>query len=210
MARLLQKITPLAPIIFGLTLILTIFTTVPAQADIASLEQAIAEKVLGSEDAPLTIIEYASLGCSHCASFHHETFPKIKENFIDTGKVKFIYRDFPLGTPALAATMISRCADGNKFFGMVDLFFNSQGKWGRSEKPIVELTKIARFAGMSEADVTACFENQALLDHIQSTAEDAKQKHNINATPSFVINGETISGALPYEEFEKLINEALN
>ena len=97
-----------------------------AMAAIANNEDAIKEMVVGDENAQITVIEYASLGCSHCADFHMSTYQDIKKNYIDTGKVKFIYRDFPLGTPALAASMIARCSGSAKYFGMIDIFFRGQ------------------------------------------------------------------------------------
>lgn len=182
----------------------------PVAAAIADNEDAMKEMVLGNKDARVTVIEYASLGCPHCANFHSGTFVDVKRDYIDTGKIKFIFRDFPLGRPALAATMISRCAGSAKFFGMVDIFFRSQQQWSRAENPMEALTKIARFGGMSSEDVQACFQNQELLDHINTQAEKGAKEHEINATPSFVIDGETISGGMPYEDFKKLLDKALN
>ena len=196
-------------VLMGLMLPFSGVQTPAALAAIASNEDAMKEMVIGDENAPVTVIEYASLGCPHCANFHANTFPEIKKNYIDTGKVKFIYRDFPLGNPALAAAMIARCAGPSKYFGMIDILFRSQPQWGRAENPLAALSKIARFGGMSEDDVGACLQNQELLNHIQSSARNAAEEHKINATPSFVIEGETISGGMPYEDFKKLLDEAL-
>jgi len=196
-------------VLMGLMLPFSGVQTPAALAAIASNEDAMKEMVIGDDNAPVTVIEYASLGCPHCANFHANTFPDIKKKYIDTGKVKFIYRDFPLGNPALAAAMISRCAGPTKFFGMIDIFFRSQPQWGRAENPLEALSKIARFGGLSEADVGACLQNQDLLNDIQSKARSAAQEHSINATPSFIIDGEVVSGNLPYEDFEKLLDEAL-
>lgn len=197
-------------VLMGLSLPFSAVQTSSVQAAIADNADAMKEMVIGDENARVTVIEYASLGCPHCANFHANTFPQIKKNYIDTGKVRFIYRDFPLGNPALAAAMIARCAGSSKYFGMVDIFFRSQPQWGRAENPLEALAKIARFGGMSEDDVGACLQNQELLNHIQSSARDGAKEHNINATPSFVIDGETIAGGMPYEDFKKLLDEALN
>lgn len=194
----------------GLSLTFSAVQPRPVIAAIAENEDAMKEMVLGNKDARVTVIEYASLGCPHCANFHSGTFVDVKRDYIDTGKIKYIYRDFPLGRPALAASMISRCAGSAKYFGMVDIFFRSQQQWGRAENPLEALTKIARFGGMSEQDVSACLQNQELIEHIQSQAQKGSEEHKINATPSFVIDGETISGGMPYEDFKKLLDEALN
>ncbi|NQV99257.1 MAG: DsbA family protein [Rhodospirillales bacterium] len=194
----------------GLSLTFSAIQPVTAVAAIAENDDAMTEMVLGDADARITVIEYASLGCPHCANFHANTFPDVKKDYIDTGKIKFVYRDFPLGTPALAASMIARCAGSAKYFGMVDIFFKSQQQWSRADNPLDALKKVSRFGGMSEADVDACLQNQELLNHIQETARKGGEDHKINATPSFVIDGETISGGLPYEDFKKLLDKALN
>jgi len=120
----------------------------PARAAIVSDEEAKAEMGLGKADAPVTMIEYSSLGCPHCAAFHLETLPQIKKDYIDTGKVRLVFRDFPLGTPALAASMIARCAGPKKFFGFIEIMFRSQPQWSRSQNPMPALTKVARLGGL--------------------------------------------------------------
>ena len=201
--------------LLGFVFILGFFASVlaipaaPAVAGIASLEDATREMVVGDANAPVTLIEYASLGCPHCANFHKNTYPKIKENYIDTGKVKLVYRDFPLGRPALAASMIARCAGPQRYFGMVEIFFSSQKQWSQAQNPLDALKKTARFGGMASQDVDACLASQGVLDHIQSVARKAQDEHQIQATPSFVIDGETISGALPYADMKVYLDKAL-
>jgi protein-disulfide isomerase len=173
-------------------------------------DDAMKEMVLGNEKAQITVIEYASLGCPHCAQFHLGTYQEVKKNYIDTGKVKFIFRDFPLGTPALAASMISRCSGPAKYFGMIDIFFRGQKQWSQADNPMDALKKIARFGGMSATDVDDCLQNQELLNYIQNTARNGGEKHKINSTPSFIIDGEIHSGGLPYADFKKLLDKALN
>lgn len=181
----------------------------PAGADIVPFEEAIKPAVLGQADAPVTIQEYASLGCPHCAHFHQETLPQIKKDYIDTGKVKLIFNDFPLGTPALAASMIARCAGPDRYLGFVDIFFRAQAQWSRADNPLAALKKIARFGGLSGDDVEACLKQQNLIDHIQKTAGAASEEHGINSTPSFLVNGEMISGSQPYATFKDAIDKAL-
>ena len=155
------------------------------------------------------MIEYASLGCPHCAAFHRDTYPKIKKEYIDTGKLRMIFRDFPLGTPALAAAMVARCSGHTRYFGFVDLLFKSQAQWSRSDNVVAELSKVARFGGMSETDVQACLQNQQLLNSIQAGAQKAQEEHDVRSTPTFIIGGETIPGAADYEEFSRIIEKAL-
>jgi len=181
-----------------------------ARAEVAAIEDATRDMSIGKTDAPVTMIEYASLGCPHCANFHENTFPKIKENYIDTGKVRMIYRDYPLGTPALAASMISRCAGSQRYFGMVDLFFRSQKQWGQADNPLEALKKTARFGGMSGPDVDACLQNQDLLTFIRDTAAKGQKEFNVSATPTFIIGDVTIPGNLPYDDFKGYLDKALD
>ena len=178
-------------------------------AEITTVDNAIKPIVIGKADAPVTIIEYASLGCSHCAQFHQKTYPKLKKTYIDTGKVKLIFTDFPLSTPALAASMIARCAGPTRYLGFVDLFFQAQEQWNRADNPLEALKKIARFGGLSSEDVDQCLNQQPLIDYLQETTRKANSEHKINSTPSFIINGKKITGALEYEKFRSIIDEAL-
>ena len=182
----------------------------PAAAAIVAIEDAMSEMVLGKADAPVTLIEYSSLGCPHCAAFHRDTLPRIKKEYIDTGKLKLIFRDFPLGTPALAAAMIARCSGPRKFFGFIDILFRSQAQWSRSDTPLAALTEVSRFGGITKADVEACLKYQGLLQSIRKGAEAAQKKYQINSTPTFLIGGGMISGSQPFETFKEAIEKALN
>lgn len=184
--------------------------TGPAFARIAPLEEAMSEMSMGKANAPVTMIEYSSLACPHCAAFHRDTLPKIKTEYIDTGKVRLIYRDFPLGTPALAASMVARCAGRDKFFGFLEILFRSQAQWSRSSNPLEGLSQVARFGGMSKADVKSCLKAQSLLEKIQAVAAQAQETMQVNSTPTFFIGKERISGAQPFEKFKKVIERALN
>ncbi len=181
----------------------------PAAAGIVAIEDAMSEMALGSADAPVTMIEYSSLGCPHCAAFHRDTLPRIKKEYIDTGKLRLVFRDFPLGAPALAAAMIARCSGPRKYFGFIEILFRSQAQWSRSDTPLKALTRVSRFGGMTEADVEACLKYQALLESIHKGAEAAQKNHQINSTPTFLIGGGMISGAQPFETFKKAIDKAL-
>lgn len=182
----------------------------PAQAAIVPVEEALSEMSLGPDNAPVTMIEYSSLGCPHCAAFHRETLPRIKKDYIETGKVRLVFRDFPLGTPALAASMIARCAGRDKFFGFIEIIFRSLAQWSRSRQPLAELARVARFGGMSETDVEECLKLQELLNGIRRIAAAAQEMHKVSSTPTFIIGKETISGAMPYENFKKVFDKALS
>ena len=178
-------------------------------AGIVSIDEAKMEMAIGDKDAPVTMVEYSSLGCPHCAAFHKDTLPRIKKEYIDTGKVRLVYRDFPLGTPALAAAMIARCAGPKKFFGFIEILFLSQAQWAKSRTPLDALSKVARFGGMSQADVDACLRYQPLLEYIRQGALVAQETYKINSTPSFVVGTTVISGNQPFEEFKKVLDKAL-
>jgi protein-disulfide isomerase len=204
------QLTRYLPFIALITILLvSLASPRTAFSEIVSLKDSKSEMTIGSENAPVTIIEFASLGCHHCASFHKQTMPRIKKDYIDTGKARYIFQDFPLGAPALAASMIARCAGPKKFFGFIEIFFRSQENWSRSKNPLQELTKVARLGGLSGEDVQACLKQQPLLEHIRRGALVGQEDYKINSTPSFVIGKEVISGAQPYEVFKKTLDKIL-
>ncbi|MFQ5784037.1 MAG: DsbA family protein [Alphaproteobacteria bacterium] len=168
------------------------------------------EMVLGVADAPVTIIEYASLTCPHCASFHSDTLPLIKERYIDTGKARLVFRDFPFDRPGLLAAAMARCAGPERFFGFLEVLFRSQKSWSRATKPTEALVRIGRLGGLSRETVDACFADKALLQSVLKSRLDGAKKFNINSTPSFIINGEKLVGAQPFERFEKILNRLLS
>ena len=210
MLQKLSRYLKMATLIVATSLLHTTLTANTSDAGIADLADSIKEMTIGKKDAPLTIVEYASLGCSHCAKFHQEIYPELKKDYIDTGKVKLIFRDFPLGTPALAATMIARCSGPERYFGFVEMFFRSQTQWSHAENPLKALSKVARLGGMPPIDVQACMRNQKLLEYIQLQKKHAYEEDGINATPYFVIGTEKLSGGLPYNQMKVIIERELN
>ncbi len=161
------------------------------------------DMALGDEKAPVTIIEYASMTCPHCAQFHATTFQEIKKRYIDTGKVRFIFREFPLDQLALAAFLLARCAGPDKYFPMIDTLFQMQKEWV-IQKPLGPLLAIAKQAGMSEEAFNECLQNKKLIDGIEEVRQTA-MKLNVQSTPSFFVNGKPLRGAGTIEEFEKAI-----
>lgn len=168
------------------------------------------DQVLGKADAPVTIIEYASTTCGHCANFHKTTLAEIKKNWIDTGKAKLIFRDFPTGPTGLStgASMIAHCAGPERYFGVLGLIMEQQDKWLGAKDPLDMLKKVVRLAGLSAADVDACLQRQDLFDSIPARAEHGNEQFGIDSTPSFVINGKVVVGAKSYEDMNKLLMDA--
>ena len=148
--------------------------------------------------------------CNHCATFHKEIYPEIIKNFIDTNKIKFIYRDFPLDKQALFASVLAKCAPKEKYFDFVKLILNTQKKWISNDDSFIEkLTNIGKLAGLKEEKINSCFTDEKLVDEIIKTRTLAEEKYNINSTPSFIINEKKYS-AMSYENFEKIIIKLIN
>jgi protein-disulfide isomerase len=183
-----------------------------AQSQVPSTDLAqpspLGDVVLGSPDAPVTIVEYASMTCPHCAQFQAKTFPKLKERYIDTGKVRYIFREFPLDPLAAGAFMLARCADKDKYLSIVDLFFGTQREWV-VPNPLQPLFNIAKQAGYNEESFNACLKNQQILDGIQNVRDHAAKVLNVESTPTFFINGKRVVGDVSIEEMEKEIKPFL-
>jgi protein-disulfide isomerase len=159
---------------------------------------------MGSATAPVTMIEYASMTCPHCAAFAVTTFPKLKEKYIDTGKVKYIMREYPLDGLAAAAFMLARCGGPDKYYPLIETLFAQQQKWAIRE-PLPPLLAIAKQAGFTQQSFEACINDQALLTKIQEMRDRGSQKFKVDSTPTFFINGERHPGAMSIEELDKII-----
>jgi len=168
------------------------------------------DMVLGAPSAPITMIEYSSFTCPHCASFHIETLPDIKKNFIAPGKVRLVYRHFPFDQPALMAAALAECAGRDRFFNFVDVLFGSQDSWTKAADPLAALTNIGRLGGLKADAIEACFNDRELLDRILSSRVEGAKEFGINSTPTFIVNGEKLVGALPYEQFEEVFERLLS
>ena len=163
----------------------------------------------GDPMAPVTVIEYASLTCSHCADFSTNTFPKLEEQYIETGKVYYILRDFPFDPIATAAFMLSHCAGPERYFGFVDVLFRQQTKWAFTQTPMEDLKAIAKQGGFSEERFDECMKDERIFNHVKEVATRGAKTFGVRSTPTFFINGEKVEGALPWNEFEPLIRKAL-
>jgi protein-disulfide isomerase len=166
------------------------------------------DHVLGKKDAPITIIEYASLTCPHCAAFEHETLPKIEKDWIDTGKAKLVFRNFPFDQAALRAAMLAECAGPEKYFNFLNALFGSQETWARASDPSAALIRIGKLGGLSEERVQACFKDESLANKLVATRMTAEKDLDVNSTPTFFVNGKKIVGAQPYEAFEQALDAA--
>jgi protein-disulfide isomerase len=168
------------------------------------------DMALGSLKAPVTIIEYSSMSCPHCAAFGQNVFPMLRSKYIDTGKVRFVFREFPLDIKAAAASMLARCignGDTEKYFGAVEILFKQQDRLMDQTKDT--LKSIGKLQGMSEEEVETCEKDQTLLDKLAADQRHALEALNVDATPTFFVNGERVKGAMSFEELEEKIRPHL-
>lgn len=178
--------------------------------DMAKLLEAgsLPEKVLGKDDAPVTIVEYASMTCSHCAHFDVATLPTIKEKYIDTGKARLIMREFPFDPRAEAGFMLARCS-GDNYFAMVDVLFKQQEQWAPVQDAKAALLQISKLAGFTQESFEKCLTDQKLLDDIRTVRTRGSQEFGVDATPTFFINGKKYSGALSVDQMSAIIDGLL-
>lgn len=199
---------------FCLLIVLSLGTVVPVAAQAADVdalkELAVlpSDRILGKGDAPITIIEYASLTCPHCAHFDIDVLPKLREKWIDTGKAKLVLRDFPLDEAALRAAMVARCAPPDRFYPLVDTFFSQQEKWVTARDYRGALEKLAKLGGVSDKEFKTCIGDKKLEDQVAESRLTASQKLGVDATPTFFINGKKFDGAPTLEAFDQALSGA--
>ncbi len=193
------------------SILLFFFTNINAQEDSILL---INDKdfTIGDTNAPITIIEYASMSCSHCANFHNNTLEKLKIEYIDTGKVKFVFRDFPFNYPALLGSMMMRCIPNDLRYTYMNALYKLQKTWVDRENSVTkqELYKIMQSGGMTKDDFEACISNVDIENEILTGLMLAQKEFNIRSTPSFLINGELIEGNKSIKEFRQIIDKILS
>lgn len=189
------------------------FAIAPAAAQDVNVEALhqpgpLGDMVLGSENAPVTIVEYASVTCPHCATFHQQTYPALKSKYIDTGKVRLIFREFPTAPApvAIAGFMLARCS-GDKYFPLLDALFGQQRSW--AQDPYNGFLRIARQAGFTQESFDTCLKDEKLASAIQQVAQRGNTEFNVESTPTFFINGKKYVGALTVAELEKILEPLL-
>ena len=164
------------------------------------------EQVMGNPNAPVTMIEYASLTCPHCAQFHTEVLPDLKERYIATGKVRLIYRDFPLDERALMAAALAHCAGPDRYFGFLDVLFETQAAWAGAEDYVGALKKLGKLGGMSDEQMDQCLADDQLTNGILQTRLDGQNQHNVSSTPTLVINDKVFAGSRDIDALSEVID----
>lgn len=168
----------------------------------------LAEAALGKEDAPVQIVEYMSMTCPHCANFHIKTFDAIKTKYVDTGRVRFIIREFPFDPRAAAAFMLARCAPAEQYYPFVSMLFKQQATWATAQDGRAALLQMSRLAGFSEESFNSCLTNQKLLDDVNAVRQRGAKDFGVNSTPTFIINGKVYTGDMSVDEMSAIIDAA--
>ena len=168
--------------------------------------------IIGNNNAPITIIEYASMSCSHCGNFHNNTLPDLKKEYIDTGKVKYVFRDFPYNYPALLGSMVMRCIPSEVRYDYMNALYKLQNMWVVKENAITrqELYKIMQTGGMTKENFDTCLSNVDLENKILQEVMAAQSEFNIRSTPSFLINGDLLEGDKPIKVFRQILDKILS
>lgn len=178
----------------------------PASAN--SWEQP-GDMAIGVPEAPVSVIEYFSLTCPHCRDFHTQIFPRLRTEYVETGKVRYISRDFPLNRPALDAAMLAHCAGPDRYFAFIETLFNTFDNWTRAADYLSALSQIGQLGGISEGQFQGCLRDKNMEIRILSSIRDGQEIYNIKSTPSFVINGKTHEGGMPFSTFAKTLDRYL-
>lgn len=196
----------IASLLTALVLAVVALPTLAAAQD-APAVPAYEERVMGKADAPVTIIEYSSLTCPHCAEFHKSVLPQVKKDYIDTGKAKLVFRDFPLDPLATAGAMVARCVPENTYFRFLETLFANQETWARSSKPLDAINGYARLAGLSPEKVMACLQSEDMLTAINRVKQEGADTYNIQGTPTIIVD-DTVLDA--YTDLPAALAEATN
>lgn len=180
------------------------------QGNVADLKITDEDYSMGEASSSVVMVEYASLTCGHCAEFHTLVLPKLKKEFIDTGKVRYIYRDFPLDRLALAAAMVARCAGRNNFFGFIETFYTVQSQWSEASNPLSALNRIARLGGMDQTSFDQCLGKADVQNGILARRLEAVKEFKIRSTPTVFINGDKYSGGMSLAHFQAVLRTRLS
>jgi protein-disulfide isomerase len=184
----------------------------PSEVPVAELMKPgpLSDLAVGNPDSKVTVVEYASMTCGHCAHFTHDIWPDLKKKYVDTGKVRFVFREFPLDNLSAAASMLARCAGDEKALPMIDVLFAKQADWAFAEgNPVPKLFELAKQAGFTQEAFDKCLTDQKLLDNITAGRKRASEVFGVNATPTFFVNGKKLQGAPTIANFDKMIEPLL-
>jgi len=171
----------------------------------ARADDAAPDRVLGKAGAPITIIEYASLTCPHCAKFDADILPDLKTHYIETGKAKLIYRDYPLDAWALRAAMLARCAPPDRYFAFIDVLFRNQMTWAAAKDQMAALERIGKLGGLTSEQFDACMKNKALEDAVLAESLRGQKEYGVEATPTIIVNGKKVDNPETFDEFDKVL-----
>jgi protein-disulfide isomerase len=169
----------------------------------------VVERTLGDPSANVTVVEWFSMTCPHCAAFHLQTLPELKKRYVDTGKVRFVVRDFPTDAVALKAHVLAHCAGPERYFAFVDALLQSQARWASAKDPIEALKQLGKLGGLSDGQIEACLADRAMEDEVLKMRLEAQQKYDVRSTPSFLVNGKVHAGNRSPDEFAKLLDPLL-
>lgn len=201
MSKVLVRLTGSLIAVLGLWVVLSL-PLVMGESSAAE----VGERTLGDADAPVTIIEYSSLTCPHCASFHNEVLPDLKERYVETGKVRMIFRDFPLNEPAVDAAVLAHCAGEDRYVGFLDVLFQTQPNWSSAPNPRDALKQLGKLGGLADSEMDACFDDENMQNAVLQSRLDGSNEHQVQSTPTFVINGEVYPGNRTIDEFAEIID----
>jgi len=182
--------------------------TTPA-VPLTNVAELLRERNLGSDTAPVTIVQYSSLTCPHCATFHQATWPLIKATYVDTGKARLVYRDFPIDSLALTGASLARCAGASRFFEAIDILYRQQSAWSSSADPKAAMKQALAPLGMTSGQMDSCLASTELQAGILQVKQDGQSRDGITSVPSFIINGRKLVGALPFTTFDEVIKSFL-
>ena len=185
---------------------LAALVAMPGLAQQGNEPPGVPDMVLGDLAAPIEIVEYASLTCPHCATFHSDILPRLKADYIDTGKARLVHRDFPLDRVALQAATIARCAGDDRFFAFIEVMYGTQAAWARSSTPIDALADVVRVGGLKRDAIDACLADNALVDGILAVRLRGGKEFGVRSTPTLIINGEKVVDALSYERLKDVLD----
>jgi protein-disulfide isomerase len=188
-------------------LALSIYAPTTGVAENLPLADALNDRVLGNPSAPITIVEYSSLTCPNCRSFHQDVFPELMKAYIKTGKAKLVFRDFPLDGLALRASMMARCAPTDRYFKYIDVLYRTQSTWATESDPLIALARVGKLGGMNQTDFDACMQNEALFDGILRSRQVASVEFSIEGTPTFIINGKKMTQPATFESFDSILKK---